>query len=333
MDGSPANAAAPAPTGRTVPMASATPTPHGWPGPDLTDPHPAHPGRRALEIAAAGRHHLALIGPDADPASLAHRLAGLLPDLGPHMSGQVADLYRRAGQIPASAPHRPPCQEPHPSLSVPALVGSPRRPGAVSLAHAGVLFADQAGRWSATAINAMVHVLDHRNVTLAPAGIVYPADLQLVLASTTCPHNTTGCDCPTVLHRRYLGRLTRLLDRINVRLPLPAPAAANQPSETTATVAARVADARASAAARWADLGSLGRTNNDASTTALKASLAGAPTTLLAPLRRLIDLGTISRRAGIGVLRLGWTIADLHRHTLPTAANVAEAIAIRSATT
>jgi magnesium chelatase family protein len=178
----------------------------------------------------------------------------------------------------------------------------------------------------------VAHILDHRNVTLAPAGIVHPADLQLVLASTTCPHNRTGCDCPTVLHRRYLGRLAILLERIDVRVPLPAPAAADRTGETTATVAARVADARASAAARWAYLGSLGRTNNDASRAALKASFASTPTTLLAPLRRLIDLGTISRRAGIGVLRLTWTIADLHRHARPTAADLAEAIAIRSTT-
>jgi magnesium chelatase family protein len=170
-----------------------------------------------------------------------------------------------------------------------------------------VVFADQAGQWSTTAIKAMAHILDHRTVTLAPAGTVYPADLQLVLASTTCPHNATGCACTTVVNRRYLGRLAILLDRIDVRVPLPAPAADDQTGEPTAAVAARVADARTRAATRWAHIGSPGGTNNDASTTALKASFAGTPTTLLAPLRRLIDLGTISRRADIGVLRLAWT--------------------------
>ncbi len=118
---------------------SATPLP----GADLADLPAGQPGRRVLEVAAAGGHHLALIGPPGSAkVMLAQRLPGLLPDTDEPTANQVAAAYRAAGALEADAPvvHRPPWQAPHHTSSLAALTGTPTRPGAAALAHGGVLF-------------------------------------------------------------------------------------------------------------------------------------------------------------------------------------------------
>ena len=309
------------------------------PGTDLVDLSAAHPDRRILEIAAAGGHHLALFGPvGSGKAMLAHRLPALLPDLDARTAGVVADLYRTAGQPEQYGPaeRRPPWQAPHHTMSLPALLGNPRRPGTVSLAHGGVLYCDDAGELPSAAVDALCTVLDQRRVVLGPARTVYPARFQLVLATTGCPQPDPGgarCGCPPGGHRRYLARLSRLLDRVDIHATLPAmtadPAAAA--GESSADVVARVAQARAVAAARWAR--HRGATNRDVGSTALHASLTAVPARRLEPLRAQVAAGAVSTRGAVSVLRLAWTIADLAGHTRPTAADVTEAVALRTNTT
>lgn len=311
----------------TDPDPYAAATPYG----DLSELPAEHPGRRAVRIAAAGGHHLALSGPGPGRTLLTHSLHALLPDLDPATAAQVADLYRCAGFDATGEHHRPPWQAPHHTMSTVTLIGSRRRPGAVSLAHAGVLFLDHAGDLPPTSVSALRQVLDDGRVLLGPGTpITYPARPQLVLASTGCPVGETTCTCPPAQRRRYHARLAVLLDRIDLRVTLTTIEHHNAGGEDTATTARRVHDARAVAAARWHRLGEPAATNATVTSHALKASLRRAPAHLLAPLRRALDLGTLSARAGVGVLRVTFTVADLAGHPTPTGEDLAEAITLRS---
>ncbi|MGI5213332.1 ATP-binding protein [Plantactinospora sp. CA-290183] len=313
------------------------PTP-GVPVGDLADlPAEHRHGRRVLEIAAAGGHRLALVGSaTAGATMLAERLPGLLPDLDEQTGQRVADLYRRAGLVPepVTVLHRPPWQAPHHTTWIPALLGGSRRPGAVSLAHAGVLFLADAAEFSTRAIEVLCRPLDTGRVQL-PDGtrvVEYPAHPQLVLAARPCPcFDTDGrCGCSPARRARYLRRLRPLLDRVAIRTvlpPLPAPRADASPGEATATVAARVAQARATAATRWA-----GRypTNAQARQGDLVQPLGRSAARALAPLNAAIDAGGLSYPGGVQVLRLAWTLADLAGRALPDTAHVAEAITLHT---
>jgi magnesium chelatase family protein len=215
-------------------------------------------------------------------------------------------------------------------MSTAALIGSRRRPGLVSVAHAGVLYLDQAADHPTTSVNALRQVLDDEQVILGPGHLVYPARLLLVLASTGCPAAETDCTCPPAQRRRYHARLAVLLDRVDLRLTLPTLDQPTPRGESTAAIAERVATARTLAAARWRRLGQPASTNITANCDALKASLRRSGTHLVAPLRRAIQLGTLSARGGIGVLRLAWSLADLSHRAAPNSDDLAEAITLRT---
>ena len=201
---------------------SANPTGRpSWPSPgipvaDLAEvPAELHQGRRLVEVAAAGGHHLAMIGPSSATTMLARCLPGLLPDLDDDTSRQVADLYRTAGLIPAQVTvmRRPPWQAPHHTSSTPALIGNRRKPGAVSLAHAGILFLADATEFRSHALEALSAPLDTELVQFpgADAPVTYPARAQLVVTTSSCPdHDSDACTCPPVRQRRYLQRLQPL---------------------------------------------------------------------------------------------------------------------------
>src|SRR5690606_28590659 len=152
-------------------------------------------GRLALELAAAGRHHLALIGPPgAGKTMLAQRLPSILPPLDDKSALEVTALHSVAGLLPPSPRliRRPPFQAPHDTASAPALVGGGTglpRPGACSLAHHGVLFLDEAPHFSTSVLNALRQPLEDGCVTLARAHgtIRFPARILLVLAANPCP--------------------------------------------------------------------------------------------------------------------------------------------------
>jgi magnesium chelatase family protein len=313
----------------------------GWLSPDvpigdLADVPAEHQhARRVLEVAAAGGHHLALIGPaTAATTMLAHRLPGLLPDLDDHTGRQVADLYRMAGLLP---PHvrvlrRPPWQAPHHTTTTAALIGTVRKPGAVSLAHGGLLFLDDAAEFSSRSIESLYQPLTTGQVVLAGStrAVKYPAGAQLVVASRDCPcSEPDGCTCTPTRRRRYLHRLQPLLGRVDIRAsmpPMPPPGAT--PGEPTAAVAARVARARAAAAARWAQ--QRVTSNHELPTEALRRSLTRFGLVDLGPLRAQLDAGSVTARGASHILRLAWTIADLAGRDRPDHDDLAEAIALHT---
>ncbi|ADL44964.1 YifB family Mg chelatase-like AAA ATPase [Micromonospora aurantiaca (nom. illeg.)] len=315
-------------------------------GPDLVDVAGQPLGRRALEIAAAGGHHLALFGPPgAGKTMLAERLPSILPQLDDEAALEVTALHSIAGLLPPGGGllRRPPFQAPHHTATVPALVGGGSglaRPGAVSLAHRGVLFLDEAPEFSKGALEALRQPLESGRVRVARTrgATEYPARTQLVLAANPCPcakpSGDVDCECPPLARRRYLGRLSGpLLDRVDVQVRLTAVRAAELLStdaaqEFSATVAARVVAARHAATDRWAATGH--RVNADVPGPYLRRPPWHLPARVTTDLRRRLDTGSLSARGYDRVLRLAWTIADLDGRDRPGHDDVAEAIQLRT---
>lgn len=312
--------------------------------PDLADVVGQTVAKRALEIAAAGGHHLYLAGvPGAGKTMLAERLPGLLPPLGDAAAMEVSAVHSIAGLL-GDRPRllrRPPLQAPHHTSSVAALVGGGARlarPGAISLAHHGVLFLDEAPLFAPAALDALRQPLESGYVVLHRGGGAarYPARFQLVLAANPCPCGLppASCRCAPLVRRRHDQRLSGpLMDRIDLRVHVEPVAhgalietAADR--ETTAAVAARVAAARAAAAARWRDL-----------PWELNAAVPGAelrkprwllPRAVLRPAESFLEQGSLSARGFDRVLRLAWTLADLAGRTTPAAEDVSEALFFRT---
>ena len=236
-------------------------------GPDLADVAGQVAAKRALEIAAAGGHHLYLVGaPGAGKTMLAERLPGLLPPLDDRAALEVTAVHSVVGLLRdrAELVRRPPLQAPHHTASLAALVGGGSnlaRPGAISLAHHGVLFLDEASEFSPRALDALRQPLESGQVVLhRRAGAVqYPARFQLILAANpcACARRTSECQCAPMARRRYQQRLSGpLMDRIDLKVQVEPVLHADLfddtvGRETSEVVAARVAEARLRAAQRW----------------------------------------------------------------------------------
>ncbi|MFI6819414.1 YifB family Mg chelatase-like AAA ATPase [Micromonospora sp. NPDC050187] len=315
-------------------------------GPDLADVAGQGYARRALEVTAAGGHHLALLGPPGTGKTmLAERLPSILPPLDDEAALEVTALHSIAGLLPPGGEllRRPPFQAPHHTATVPALVGGGpglARPGAVSLAHRGVLFLDEAPEFSRGALEALRQPLEDGRVQLARArgAAEYPARIQLVLAANPCPCarpvGDTACECSPLARRRYLGRLSGpLRDRIDVQVTVPPLRAAQlmgtgEVGEPSAVVAARVAAARSAAADRWASIGH--RLNAELPGPVLRRPPFRLPTGDTAELRRRLDSGSLSARGFDRIIRLAWSIADLDGRARPDRDDVWEAIGLRT---
>ncbi|WP_399085199.1 YifB family Mg chelatase-like AAA ATPase [Streptomyces sp. BBFR2] len=314
--------------------------------PDLADVAGQHGARRALEVAAAGRHHIFLKGPPgAGKTMLAERLPGLLPPLTPKESLEVTAVHSVAGTLPPGQPlvERPPYCAPHHSATMASLVGGGTglpRPGAVSLAHRGVLFLDEAAECSARVLDALRQPLEAGHVVVARAAAMLrmPARFLLALAANPCPcgrHGTPrgGCECRPSSVRSYRARLSGpLMDRVDLRVTVEpvarsALAALGDGAESTATVAARVREARARAAARYA--GTPWITNSEVPGHELRTRWHARPGAL-ARAENDLECGLLTARGLDRVLRVAWTVADLAGRDRPTAEDVDTALELRT---
>ncbi|WP_405700692.1 YifB family Mg chelatase-like AAA ATPase [Streptomyces sp. NBC_00069] len=314
--------------------------------PDLSDVAGQHGARRALEVAASGGHHLFLSGPPgAGKTMLAERIPWILPPLSRQDSLEVTAVHSVAGILPPGEPlvARPPYCAPHHSATMQSLVGGGAgvpRPGAVSLAHRGVLFLDEAAEFSTKALDALRQPLESGHVVIArAAGVVrLPAGFLMVLAANPCPcgrHTLhgAGCECPASVIRRYQARLSGpLLDRVDLRVEVEPVTRSDLlgrggRGEATAAVADRVREARDRAAARLAD--TPWRLNAEVPGHELRTRWQPA-SGALAQAERDLERGLLTARGLDRVLRVAWTVADLRGRDRPEAPDVAVALELRT---
>ncbi|MDG9724055.1 MULTISPECIES: YifB family Mg chelatase-like AAA ATPase [unclassified Streptomyces] len=315
-------------------------------GHDLADVVGQEPARTAVEIAAAGGHHLFLEGPPgAGKTMLAERLPAVLPKLCRAESLEVTAVHSVAGLLPPGKPliDAAPYCAPHHSATMQALVGGGPgigRPGAVSLAHRGVLFLDETPEFSSHALDALRQPLESGHVVIArSAGVVrFPARFLMVLAANPCPcgrfsRTNDLCECPSSAIRRYQARLSGpLLDRVDLRVGVDRVTRSQLADtvvrgDTTATVADRVRAARDRAAARLAD--TPWRSNSEVPGRELRSRWRAAPGAL-EDAEHCLERGVLTARGLDRVLRVAWTVADLVGHDRPEAGDVALALQLRT---
>lgn len=313
--------------------------------PDLRDVVGQDEARLALEVAAAGGHHLSLLGPPgAGKTMLAQRLPGILPPLDDAQALEVAAIASIAGVLVPGAdlPRRPPFVAPHHGASMPAVIGGGShaiRPGAVTLAHHGVLFLDEAPLFSTDVLQSLRQPLEAGAVTVARMRQTarYPARFQLVLAANPCPCGQAfgkglRCTCRAAEIMRHFNRLKGpLTDRIDlhVRVDQPTLASLAGPGgESSAAVAGRVAAARASQAER---LGAFGwRLNRDVPGPALRVGPLSPAPRHRRVLDAALDRGALTLRGYDRCLRVAWTLRDLRGGGAPTADDIDEALVLRT---
>ncbi len=322
-----------------TPFAPPPPLPATGATPDLSDVRGQWAAKRALTVAAAGGHSVLMVGPPGTGKSmLAARLPGLLPDLDEDEALATGAVYSSSntGLDPMRWRQRP-FRTPHHSASTVALVGGGRQPGPgeVSLAHNGVLFLDELPEFDRRALEQLREPLETGSVSIsrAAARVEYPARFQLVAAMNPCPCGWQGdpngrCVCTVEQVERYRARLSGpLLDRIDIRIPVP-PVPRRvlqdtlQAGEASATVRARVLAARRRQYAR------AGALNHCLEVPALEATCI-----LEERARTLIDTAMdrfgLSARAYHRTLRVARSIADLAGHEEIDAADAAEALNYR----
>lgn len=301
---------------------------------------------QALLVAAAGGHHVFLLGPPgAGKTMLAARLPGLLPDLEAEQALEASSVRSLAG-IPVGSAllSRPPLESPHHTATAAALVGGGSgviRPGAAARAAHGVLFLDEAPEFASSVLDALRQPLESGIISIHRANAVaqFPGRFQLVMAANPCPCGQYGapdseCACPPAARRRYLARLSGpLLDRIDIQLRVNSITSAqlrlsdDSPRLTTAQGRVRVLEARAAAVSRLE--GTPWSLNSHVPGTWLRGSRMRPAPSATASIDRALERGGLTMRGYDRVLRTSWTIADLNGATVPGADHIGRALFLR----
>ena len=303
-----------------------------------------HPyGRFALEVAATGGHHFSLLGaPGVGKTLLAERFAGILPDLDKDVSIEVSSIHAVAGQTPVGSDlmKRPPFQAPHHSVSAAALLGTIRRghpvPGALTLAHGGVLFLDEAPEFDRPSLEGLRQPMESGEIHLmrAAASARLPARFQLILSSNPCPCGHAigrglDCRCTSMSRRRYAERISGpLRDRLDIRIHVNRPSMAELNSgsaEASLVVAERVAHARIRSARRFQGLP--WSVNPQIRTGDLRKRWL--PDSRGCELLAEAERTGLSLRGADRVLRIAWSLSDLSDRSNPGREQVATALGLR----
>ncbi|MFK7940194.1 MAG: YifB family Mg chelatase-like AAA ATPase [Roseovarius sp.] len=310
---------------------------------DLRDVKGQERAKRALEIAAAGRHHLMMVGPPGSGKSmLASRVSGILPPLTPPEALETSMIHSMVGLLDEGGICRTrPFREPHHTASMAAIVGGGRRahPGEISLAHNGVLFMDEFPEFSRAVLETLRQPIETGQVMVARANahVKYPCQFMLIAAANPCKCGHLAdpgraCTRAPLCGEDYMGRISGpLMDRFDLRVDVPPVAFTDldlpSDGDSSAQVAERVAAARAVQQARFADTPDM-RLNADAEGEALE-QIATPDAEGRAMLTKVAARFGLTARGYHRVLRVARTIADLDKSTDVRKPHVAEAISYR----
>ena len=301
--------------------------------------------RKLIEVAAVGAHNILLIGPPGTGKTmLAERLPTILPPLDIESSIEVAAIHSIAGinQRANNLLNIPPFVSPHHTATPVAMIGGGSgwiKPGAISLAHNGILFIDEAPECARGVLDSLRQPLESGEVLISRAigSVKFPARFQLVLAANPCPCGKfsgrgRACICTQISIRRYLQKISGpLLDRIDMRIFVETPSrqdlASSVPGESSSDIRTRVIAARSAAAERFKN--EPWKLNSQISADGLRFKYR-AEKRAMAFLHAEIDNERLSARGFHRVLRVAWSFADLNGHLIPNELDVVSAYGARN---
>ena len=315
--------------------------------PDLADVAGNDEAVEALVAAAAGGHHVSMVGPPgAGKTMLAQRLPSLLPDLSDTAALEATCIRSLTGlRVGSHLVRRPPFEAPHHTASAAALVGGGSgriTPGAIVRATHGVLFLDEAAEFPPSVLDSLRQPLENGTITIhrARGAATFPARFQLVLASNPCPCGHWGspdaeCTCTPMARRRYQARMSGpLIDRVDIRLSVRSlglaavrGALARGEGRTSSELRSRVAAARERTAERLR--GTEWTRSAEVAGSWLRAPERRLSAVVTAPIDRALERGMITMRGYDRALRLAWTLADLDDAASPDVDHVGRALFLR----